>query len=1117
MGKNKLIQRITAMMLSIIMIVGIIPVSVFSHHGGATVLPTGREAMETVQGLGTEEEPLRIETAAQLAAFAWSVNHGLLPDILPEHPYLILVNDIDLSDYDEEDYYGKGWMPIGGYYNENVDTYAFNGTFDGNDKTISGLYIDRDERYVGLFGYIKEGTVKNLTIEDGNVTGYASTGGIVGDLYNGRIENCVFSGSVTGEEDTGGIVGSLNGSQVEGCLNTGIISGDIATGGIVGGAGSDDVNDHIRNCMNDGDITGNNVFTGGIVGFLGGMLVDYSVNTGTVQGVTGINTGGVSGNVFEGIIQNCVNNGDVFGNANNVGGVTGLINVGIIQNCVNYADISSDANSVGGVTGFVEGNSLIKNCLTTGNISGKVTEIEPGGISGVAGCLKDKEENNISDCIALGQSVTNAGEMGNVARISSIYQNYIMQNNFAWKEMELWYDGELIPEEEYSLGDGEDADAATLQTLWTDGALAENWKAAGVWTLAEGKLPVLTGLPDQRDQFPSHIPVSITDVTVSPNFISVQKGTTQTFTATVSGIGAFDDTVTWSLRGATHVGTAMDPFGVLTVDGDETTDTLTVTATSNGDDSKNGTAHVIVTDAPLIKYSLIVNRGSGTGEYVEGAKVTLAANVPEKNKLFHKWVVTSGTLNLDDATANPITITMPGEGINIEAIYKDKPADSDPSYPATTNDHEDSLNIIIIPPASDRPNTPTQGEIRMEDKVDNNGNLGISIKKRAVTDAFEKALTGAKKNGNESNGISLVLKVNIGHKTVNSVDFSLPKVVQEYIIGKKIVNIVIVVDPGITISIDLTALKEINRQAGTDVNIKAAPIDNSKLSSNAKTAIGSRPVFDFKIIYGNDKQIQNFGAGSVVVAIPYNLGAKEKSGNVQGIYVDEKGKMQWLINSVYDSVNKVLRFSTNHFSIYGVGYKQDTPTFTDIHNHWAKDDIDFVVARELFDGTSLTTFSPNTPMTRGMFVTALGRLANADVSSYKQSNFTDVKNDAYYTGYIAWANKNKIVTGIGDGRFAPDESITREQMAAIMSNYANTIGFIFPKIHTENSFTDNAKISTYAKAAVIQMQMASVISGKKGNIFDPQGTVLRAEVAAVLHRFVALAISHDPIQSWAIY
>ncbi|WP_313530621.1 S-layer homology domain-containing protein, partial [Anaerotignum sp.] len=423
----------------------------------------------------------------------------------------------------------------------------------------------------------------------------------------------------------------------------------------------------------------------------------------------------------------------------------------------------------------------------------------------------------------------------------------------------------------------------------------------------------------------------------------------------------------------------------------------------------------------------------------------------------------------------------------------------------------------ITPPADNKPNTPTEGEIKVNGKVDANGNVNVSITDKNVNDAYNKALAEAKKNGKEANGITLVLNVDTGNKTANSLTLNLPKTVQENIIIRKIVNTVVVVDnPNIKINMDLSTVKEINRQAKADVTITATKQDNSKLTGNAKTAIGNRPVFDLKINYGSGKQVSSFGAGSVAVEIPYALSANEKAGNVHAVYVDANGKVQWLTSSVYDSVNKVLRFSTNHFSTYGVGYKTANTSFTDITNHWAKDSIEFVVARGLFSGTSNTTFSPNTAMTRGMFVTALGRLAEADVSKYKTSSFSDVKADAYYMGYVEWATKNNIVNGIGDGKFAPDQSITREQMAVIMANYAKAIGFNLPKAHAENTFADNAKINSYAASAVKQMQMAGVISGKDGNQFDPQGTATRAEVSAVLKRFVELMIDSDTAQGWTM-
>ena len=295
----------------------------------------------------------------------------------------------------------------------------------------------------------------------------------------------------------------------------------------------------------------------------------------------------------------------------------------------------------------------------------------------------------------------------------------------------------------------------------------------------------------------------------------------------------------------------------------------------------------------------------------------------------------------------------------------------------------------------------------------------------------------------------------------------------------------------------------------SDVNVTAARGDSGKLTGNAKRAIGNRPVFDLKVNYGSGKQVQSFGAGSISVTIPYILGINEKAENVCAIYIDVNGKVHWLVSSVYDNMEKVLRFSTDHFSTYGIGYKQIDTVFTDIASHWAKEDIEFVANRGLLRGTSETTFSPSTAMTRGIFITALGRLANADVSIYKQSSFSDVKAESDYMGYIEWARKNGIVSGTTDGKFLPDASITREQMSVIMSNYAKNIGYTLPKIHMENIFVDSDKISTYAKDAVEQMQLAGILNGKNGNLFDPQGAATRAEISAVLRRFIELAISSD--------
>ncbi len=183
-------------------------------------------------------------------------------------------------------------------------------------------------------------------------------------------------------------------------------------------------------------------------------------------------------------------------------------------------------------------------------------------------------------------------------------------------------------------------------------------------------------------------------------------------------------------------------------------------------------------------------------------------------------------------------------------------------------------------------------------------------------------------------------------------------------------------------------------------------------------------------------------------------------------------------------------------------YRDATDKFEDIGtNDWYVKNgaIDFVYTLGLFEGTSDTTFSPNAAMTRAMFVTVLGRLSGVVVNNNITTRFDDVKKGMWYTGYVAWAADNKIVDGTSYFTFAPNAPITREQIAKIIVNYCDFDPF-FELIEVEKyqKFADDAKISSWAKEYVKACQMADVINGKSGNIFDPQGNATRAEVATIL-------------------
>lgn len=312
---------------------------------------------------------------------------------------------------------------------------------------------------------------------------------------------------------------------------------------------------------------------------------------------------------------------------------------------------------------------------------------------------------------------------------------------------------------------------------------------------------------------------------------------------------------------------------------------------------------------------------------------------------------------------------------------------------------------------------------------------------------------------------------------------------------------------GIRAGFDLQSLQSILEQSEGDLTITITPV--KELSDEAREKIGDRPVYDISISYlknGVYENISLLGSGTATISIPYTPKAWEDPGYIYGVYVDGNGNAITIPGSYYDEKLKALIIPAAHLSIYGVGYYKSSSEFIDVGNHWAKNDIEFVINSGLFSGTSANTFSPDIPMTRGMFVTVLGRLANADTGSYKESSFIDVDKDLYYAGYIEWASENGIVKGTGNSKFSPDLPITREEMAVMIRNYVRYIEFTLPTIYPENIFADHDKISPYANEAITLMQTAGLLKGKESNIFDPQGKATRAEAAAILHRFVEFGI-----------
>ncbi len=406
-----------------------------------------------------------------------------------------------------------------------------------------------------------------------------------------------------------------------------------------------------------------------------------------------------------------------------------------------------------------------------------------------------------------------------------------------------------------------------------------------------------------------------------------------------------------------------------------------------------------------------------------------------------------------------------------------------------------------------QPNIPALATYTLSGQPDKNGLLTEIITEKMVLDAFDKAEAETKRQRRQSYGVSIGFENGASGVTSLTVKFEEAAIQRLKSKGMEFCE----VNTGVfRFHIDKAAIASLASQTSGVLTFSAVPA--TKLSTAARSAIGIRPVLDLIVRDATGKAVTSYGNGTITRGIRYTPDSGEKTGNLYIIKIVD-GKVRWLTESSYDDGWLIWKGNSN--SVYGVGYKTPAPAFTDTKDHWAKDNIDFVASRGLLTGIGTTTFSPDTAITRGMFVTALGRLSGADVSDYKTSSFTDVPAGSDYLSYIEWAVANKIVQDIGNNQFAPDAAITRQDMAVMMQNYAKAMGCKLPVSRQKITFADNSGIGSYAKDAVTAMQQAGIITGRGNNQFAPKQSATRGEAATILRRFVELVIDEDTARGWS--
>lgn len=175
--------------------------------------------------------------------------------------------------------------------------------------------------------------------------------------------------------------------------------------------------------------------------------------------------------------------------------------------------------------------------------------------------------------------------------------------------------------------------------------------------------------------------------------------------------------------------------------------------------------------------------------------------------------------------------------------------------------------------------------------------------------------------------------------------------------------------------------------------------------------------------------------------------------------------------------------------------------FTDISGHWARGYIIRCSDLGVFSGVSDELFEPEGAMTRAMVATVLYRLDGSPTVKSSKSSFSDVPTGQWYSPAVQWAANNDIVSGVGDGSFLPEQNISRQELAVILHRYAQYKGCDL-SYASKLQYEDATSIAAWARRAVNWCSYESIVSGRPDGCFDPTASASRAEVAAVLIRYI---------------
>jgi hypothetical protein len=372
----------------------------------------------------------------------------------------------------------------------------------------------------------------------------------------------------------------------------------------------------------------------------------------------------------------------------------------------------------------------------------------------------------------------------------------------------------------------------------------------------------------------------------------------------------------------------------------------------------------------------------------------------------------------------------------------------------------------------------------------NGGTASASV----TLDELKTAIGNAKGNGN-----AIVVAPEF-KGTVNSMKVELGKDVLSTI-GQQTSSDLIIQTPVGSMTLPNSVVSSIASQAsGSKVTVSVETVEKSTLTADQRAAVGGKAVYDISVLSGS-AHISSFNGNSITISLPYSLKNGEDASGVTVWYLDDSGSLQQMTAS-YDKLTGLAAFTTTHLSYYVVGYAAAWQNpFGDVKStDWFYDAVKYVSQSSLMSGTSSTAFEPNADMTRAMLVTVLYRMEGRPAVAGTGS-FTDVQSGQWYSDAVSWAGANKIVSGYGSGLFGTNDSLTREQLTAILMNYAKFKAYDVTKTTPLTSYTDASSVDSWAHEAMEWAVAEGYLTGTTTTTLSPVSAATRAQVATILMRF----------------